>query len=184
MTGTTVTNFTNPVRRGAFVLNQLMCRGLEVPIGLMVTPPDPYSAPTARERYSLHSKNDACKGCHAQLDPMGFPFENYNAVGLYRVTENDVTIDASGEIPDMPNGTVSGPLELVQKLAQNEEVQNCFASKWLDYGYGQTLSADSADDVCTREALGAKFRESGTDVKKLLVELTQTDGFLYLGAQP
>jgi len=184
MTGTTITNFTNPVRRGAFVINQLMCRGLEVPVGLMVTPPDPYSANTGRERYSIHSKNDACAGCHHQLDPSGFAFENYDAVGLFRTTENGEMIDPSGEVPDMPNGEVSGPIELVQKLAQNEEVQNCFASKWLDYGYGQTLSADNPDDVCQREALAAQFRAVGFNVKKLLVELTQTDGFLYLGAQP
>jgi hypothetical protein len=184
MTGTTVTNFTNPVRRGAFVINQLMCRNLQVPIGLMVSPPDPYSAPTARERYSIHSQSSACAGCHLQLDPMGFPFENYDAVGLYRTTENGVTIDASGAVPDMVGGEVNGPLELVQKLAQNEEVQACFAAKWLDYGYGQTLSADNPDDVCTREALAAKFRDVGFNVKKLLVELTQTDGFLYLGSQP
>jgi len=183
MTGTTVTNFTNPVRRGAFVINQLMCRGLEVPIGLMVTPPDPYSAPTGRQRYSIHSQSSACRGCHQQLDPMGFAFENYDAVGLYRETENGVTIDASGAVPDMPDGDVSGPIELVQKLAANEEVQNCFASKWLDFGYGQSLSADEPDDVCAREALAAKFRAAGTNVKQLLVELTQTDGFLYLGAQ-
>jgi hypothetical protein len=183
MTGTTVTNFTNPVRRGAFILNQLMCRNLQVPIGLMVTPPDPYSAATARERYSLHSKNSACAGCHQQLDPMGFPFENYDAVGLYRTTENGETIDASGAVPDMDDGEVSGPLELIQKLAQNDEVQACFASKWLDFGYGQTLNGGSPDDVCTREALAAKFREGGFNVKNLLVELTQTDGFLYLGAQ-
>jgi hypothetical protein len=184
MTGTTVTNFTNPVRRGAFVTNHLMCRGLEVPIGLMVSPPDPYSAPTGRERYSIHSANPACAGCHGQLDPLGFALENYDAVGLYRVSENGVTIDASGVVPDMPNGEVGGPIELAQKLAQNEEVQNCFAAKWLDYGYGQTLDPLNADDVCTREALAARFRASGFNVKKLLVELTQTDGFLYLGAQP
>ena len=184
MTGTTVTNFTNPVRRGAFVVNQLMCRGLEVPVGLAVTPPDPYSAKTGRERYSIHSMNDACKSCHHQLDPMGFALENYDSVGLFRATENGETIDASGAIPDMPDGDVSGPIELVQKLAQNEEVQNCFASKWLDFGYGQTLSPDNPDDVCQREALGAQFRAVGFNVKRLLVELTQTDGFLYLGSQP
>ena len=183
MTGTTVTNFTNPVRRGAFIMNQLMCRGLTVPVGLMVTPPDPYSAPTARERYSLHSQNAQCAGCHSQLDPLGFSLENYDAVGLYRTTENNVQIDASGAIPDMVGGDVSGPIELVQKLAQNSEVQSCFASRWLDYGYGQTLSADNPDDVCTREDLAARFGTSGFNVKELLVELTQTDGFLYLGSQ-
>jgi len=83
----------------------------------------------------------------------------------------------------MENGDVSGPIELVQKLAQNVEVQSCFASHWLDYGYGQTLDPESPADVCIREDLAARFRASGFNVKELLVDLTQTDGFLYLGAQ-
>jgi hypothetical protein len=193
MVGTTVTDVTNPVRRGGFIVNQLMCRGIELPtdpnVLSQVKPPDPYSAPTGRERYTIHSQDPICAGCHSQLDPLGFSLENYDAVGLFRATENDVMIDASGEIPDMPNGTVSGPIELAQKLAANEEVQNCFASKWLDFAYGQTLAshdkaqAEIAADQCTREQLAASFRANGFNVKQLLVDLTQTDGFLYLGTQ-
>jgi hypothetical protein len=187
MVGTTVTDITNPVRRGGFIINELMCRELELPtdpaILEQVKPPDPYSAPTGRERYTLHKQDPVCAGCHAQLDPLGFSFENYDAVGLYRETENDVIIDASGEVPDMPNGTASGPIELIQKLAANEEVQNCFASKWLDFAYGQKLHRTEPADQCTREQLGAAFRASGFNVKQLLVDLTQTDGFLYLGSQ-
>ncbi len=187
MVGTTVTDVTNPVRRGGFLVNQIMCRGIELPtdpaILAQVKPPDPYSAPTGRERYTLHKQDPVCAGCHAQLDPLGFSLENYNAVGLYRATENDVMIDASGEVPDMPNGTVSGPIELAQKLAANEEVQNCFPSKWLDYAYGQTLKTEVAADQCTREQLAGAFRASGFNVKQMLLDLTQTDGFLYLGSQ-
>jgi hypothetical protein len=187
MVGTTVTDVTNPVRRGGFIINELMCRELELPtdpaILEQVKPPDPYSAPTGRQRYTLHKADPVCAGCHAQLDPLGFSLENYDAVGLYRATENGVMIDPSGEVPDMPDGAVSGPIELAQKLAANEEVQNCFASKWLDFAYGQKLETSHAADQCTREQLAAAFRASGFNVKQLLVDLTQTDGFLYLGAQ-
>jgi hypothetical protein len=192
MVGTTVTDVTNPVRRGAFVVNQLMCRGLELPTDLpseLLEPPDQASAPTGRQRYTMHSDNPQCSGCHSQLDPLGFSLENYDAVGQYRTTEGGEMIDPSGSVPDMPNGTVSGPIELAQKLAANEEVQNCFAAKWLDYGYGQKLAdhektpAEIAADQCTREQLAASFRTGGFNVKQLLVDLTQTDGFLYLGAQ-
>jgi hypothetical protein len=187
MVGTTVTDFTNPVRRGGFIINELMCRHIELPtdpaVLEQVKPPDPYSAPTGRERYTQHKADPLCAGCHAQLDPLGFSLENYDAVGLYRATENGVMIDPSGGVPDMPEGEVSGPIELAQKLAANEEVQNCFASKWLDFAYGQTLHADHAADQCSREQLAASFRASGFNVKQLLVDLTQTDGFLYLGVQ-
>ena len=49
--------------------------------------PDPYSGKTARERYSQHSAAPVCANCHQYIDPLGFPFENYDAVGLYRATE-------------------------------------------------------------------------------------------------
>jgi hypothetical protein len=187
MTGLTPTNFTNPVQRGGFLVNHIMCRGVEVPtdpaVLELVKQPDPYSAPTGRERYTIHSQNPVCAGCHAQLDPLGFGLENYDAVGLYRATENMVTIDASGAVPDMVGGEFTNPIEMVQRLAANEEVQACFASEWLDFAYGQSLTEHRPDDVCTRESLYAEFRKSGYNVKQLLLDLTQTDGFLYLGRQ-
>lgn len=184
--GTTPTNYTNPVRRGALIVNQFMCRGLELPppdeFGT-VTPPEPYTGSTGRERYTIHSSDPKCAGCHTQMDPIGFALENYDAVGLFRTTENGVMIDPSGEVPDMVNGAVSGPIELAQKLALNGEVHNCFASKWLDYAYGQTLHTEDQADQCNREQLGTAFRASAFNIKQMLVDLTQTDGFLYLGAQ-
>jgi hypothetical protein len=175
------------VLRGAFLVRNIMCREIELPddpsILAQATTPDPYSGKTARERFTQHSADPICAGCHAQLDPIGLALENYDAVGLYRTTENDVPINASGEVPDMPGGTVNGPIELVQKLAINEEVQNCFPQKWLDYAYGQSLHTTAQADQCTREQLAAAFRASGFNVKQMLVDLTQTDGFLYLGSQ-
>jgi hypothetical protein len=207
MAGLTHSNHTNPVTRGAYIVNQLMCRGIQLPSNIVVMPPDPYSAPTTRERFSLHSASPSCAGCHAQLDPLGFALENFDAVGLYRATENGVTIDASGEVPDMPGGDFgtcasgiacagkedgtryqtacngSCATELVRRLATNTEVMACFPQRWLDYAYGQSLLASDPDDVCNREALTQSFVTAGYNVKKMLVELTQTDGFLYLGAR-
>jgi hypothetical protein len=207
MAGLTHSNHTNPVTRGAYIVNQLMCRGIQLPSNVTVQPPDPYSAPTTRDRFSLHSKSPTCAGCHSQLDPLGFALENFDAVGLYRTTENGVSIDASGEVPDMAGGDFgtcpsgiacagkedgsryqtacngSCATELVRRLAANAEVMACFPQRWLDFAFGQALDAADPDDVCNREALAQKFAASGYNVKQLLVEITQTDGFLYLGAQ-
>jgi hypothetical protein len=215
LAGRTTSTHTNPVARGAFVLNHLMCRHLEVPTDLgMIVPPEPYTAPTARQRYTMHSSQAICAGCHAQLDPIGFPFENFDAVGLYRTTENGVAIDASGEVPEMPGGdfgdcpsgvacedkgqpTECGPatgkyttpcngscaVELARRLSQNVEVMACFPELWLDFAYGQSLDRANTQDVCNRESLASAFAASGGNVKQLLVDITQTDGFLYLGSQ-
>jgi hypothetical protein len=211
LAGLTHSNHTNPVSRGGFVVNLLMCRNIGLPsdpaILAMVTPPDPTSAPTGRERYTNHSKLDVCAGCHYQLDPVGFALENYDAVGLWRATENNVPIDASGEVPDMPGGDFgdcpsgiacaekasgtkyqtpcngSCATELAERLGRNAEIMACFPTKWLDFAYGQTLLGTDPDDVCNRESLASSFIASGSNIKQMLVDISQTDGFLYLGSQ-
>ena len=71
----------------------LEIKDLRVKLADEVKPPDPGSAPTARERYARHSEDPVCSGCHSMMDPVGLAFENYDPVGLWRDTENGVTID-------------------------------------------------------------------------------------------
>ena len=122
--GTTHSNNTNPVVRGSFVAQKLMCRPLALPtdpaILAQVKPPDPYSGKTARDRYGAHSKNPVCAACHQFMDPIGLTFENFDAVGLYRTTENGETIDATGALPGTP-GMVKNAVELARALAASDE---------------------------------------------------------------
>jgi len=87
-------------------------------------------------------------------------------------------IDPSGTVPGTL-GDVSGPIELVQKLAASEEVQDCFAKRWSEFAYGLTLRKE---DKCTEEAVTTAFKASGYNVKQLLIDLTQTDAFHYLAS--
>ncbi|HVJ16160.1 MAG TPA: DUF1592 domain-containing protein [Polyangiaceae bacterium] len=185
MAGTTHSNHTNPVVRGSFIVQKLMCKKLALPgpeLAALVKPPDPYSGATARDRFSQHSADIVCAGCHQFMDPIGLALENYDAVGLYRETENGVVIDASGGVPDT-GITVNGPIELAQRLSEQEETNTCFASHWANFAYGRVLD-ESEDDACTQTSLNDAFKASGYNVKQLLIALTQSDAFLYLpGAQ-
>lgn len=172
-------NETNPVVRGSFIAQKLMCRTIPLPTGdvlAKVKPPKPDSGKTGRERYSAHSSDPVCQACHQFMDPLGLAFENYDAVGLWRDTENGETIDASGALPGTGEIT-HGPIELVQKIAGSEETQACFASTWLNFAYGRTLGRE---DACTKEKIQSEFEASGYNVRSLLLSLTQTDAFLYL----
>jgi hypothetical protein len=185
MTGTTVTNSTNPVLRGTFILNKLMCMNLNLPsdpevLALVAVPLDVTGA-TARERYTAHSKQPLCQGCHRLIDPVGFALENYDAVGQYRTTENNVTIDASGKIPGATD-VVSGAVQLGEQLAASEQVQQCFAQHWVEYGYGRSMGS-TPEDKCLQENINTAFKASGYNVKQLLLDLTQTTAFQYLPAQ-
>jgi hypothetical protein len=182
MAGTATTNLTNPVLRGGFVVKHLMCRDIPLP-NFPVAPPEPYTGKTARERFGKHSAEPGCSGCHQYMDPIGLALENYDAIGRYRTTERtvidgvtyDTPIDPSGSVPGV-TGTASGPIELVRLFASSEETQACFAKNWMQFAYGRVL--DSADE-CTRQSVLAEFKAANYDVKKLLLELTQTDAFRY-----
>ncbi len=183
MTGTIVTNEDNPVLRGSFIVNKLMCKNIPLPtdpaILALVTVPEGVTGTTARERFSQHSVQPLCAACHAAIDPVGFPLENYDPIGQWRDQDGGETIDASGSVPGY-EGTVNGPVELIQKLAGTEEIRTCFASHWLQFAYGKTLDAS---DACTQASINEAFKKTGGNVKQLLVDLTQTDSFLYLPAK-
>jgi len=142
-------------------------------------PPDPASAATGRERYSMHSSSAICAQCHQVMDPPGFALENFDAVGLWRDQENGVTIDASGQLDMLPEA-FNGPIELLTQIAASQQTQNCFAANWMNFAYGRTLDAG---DACSVEAAESAFSQSGFNVKQLLLALTQTDAFLYLSKE-
>jgi hypothetical protein len=186
LAGSTISNTTSPVLRGSFLVQKVMCRPIAPPPSSLgpIVAPDPYSANTARERFAKHRTMPICMSCHQFMDPVGLTLENYDPVGLWRDMENGETIDASGSVP-FADGTatgpaVSGPVEMVKALAGADSTQACFATHWLEYAYGRTIS--STDDACTQQSVQTAFKGSGYNVKKLLLALTQTDAFLYLPA--
>ena len=187
--GSTTSNNTNPVLRGVFILNKLMCRNVELPTGFTPMPPDPYSGKTARERFAKHAASDVCAACHKSIDPMGLPFENYDAVGRYRTSEHwtdpatnisyDTPIDASGSVLGVA-GTAQNGVELVKLLATSPAIESCFASHWMRFAYGRSLATD---DTCNTQNVMTTFTNANYNVKQLLLALTQSDGFLYRAAE-
>jgi len=179
MAGTTHSGHTNPVVRGAYVMKKLLCVNIPLPTGDIleqIKPPDPSSGLTGRDRYSQHSKDPVCRTCHEKMDPVGLVFENFDPVGLYRTHENNVQIDASGELP----GTgirVDNAVELVQAIADDPRTHQCFAYNWANFAYGKTIGASES---CVKDQVTTSFTEKGYDIRTLLVDLTQTDAFLHL----
>ena len=173
-------NESNPVARGGFIVQKMMCINIPFPTAEDVVdevmPPDPDSGATARERFSRHSEDPVCRACHQLMDPTGFTFESFDAVGAWRDNENGVPLDLSGAVPGTGE-PVDGPLELVQKLAEQERTHACFARHWSTFAFGRILDVG---DECTMASIEARFQESGYEVYELLLALTQTDDFLFM----
>jgi hypothetical protein len=171
-------NQTSPVHRGKLVREAFLCDIMPMPPpDVMITVPTPDPNSTARERFAEHSKNEACKGCHELMDPIGFGFENYDPVGRFRTEENGAPVDATGSLVESDiNGDFDGAVELAHKLTGSEDVRACYATQWFRYASGR---GETHADDCSMAALRERFKATGGNIKELLVALTQTDAFLY-----
>jgi len=55
---------------------------------------------TLKEQLFLHRNKVSCMDCHQKIDPYGVVFENYDAVGRFRLTAKEKPIDAKSKLPD------------------------------------------------------------------------------------
>jgi hypothetical protein len=142
---TSVADRTSPVLRGKWVM--------EVLLGTPPPPPPP-NVPdlddtsgvkdarplSVRERLEEHRKNPACTSCHRVMDPLGLALENFDATGAWRVKDNGVTVDPTGELYD---GTkMDGPEALRQALLKRPEVLlRNFTENLMTYALGRQVEA-------------------------------------------
>ncbi|HVJ16693.1 MAG TPA: DUF1592 domain-containing protein [Polyangiaceae bacterium] len=177
-------NQTSPVRRGVAVRKHLLCTELpDPPANVDNTPPDPDPNATTRERFSAHSADPACAGCHQLIDPIGLGFENYDALGRFRTEENGAAIDASGDLTQAgdSSGPYNGAVELAHKLATSPEVRSCVSKQWFRFALGRI---ERDEDACSVQRLGQDFSATDYDVRALLLSLVTSDAFRYRKAAP
>jgi Protein of unknown function (DUF1592)/Protein of unknown function (DUF1588)/Protein of unknown function (DUF1595)/Protein of unknown function (DUF1587)/Protein of unknown function (DUF1585) len=171
------TNQTSPVHRGKLIREQFLCFLMPPPPpDIIIVAPEPGNGTTAKERFKQHSEDTACSGCHAMMDPPGFAFEHYDSIGRYRTMDEGKPIDATGTVIESDIGDFTNAVDLVNKMADSEDVQQCYVKQWFRFGYGR---GESKADTCTVQSLQKAFVDQGGDIRELLVSLTQADAFLY-----
>jgi hypothetical protein len=172
---------TSPVHRGILVRENVLCEPLEPPpLDVNVTPPAPTPATTTRERFAQHEADPACGGCHVLIDSIGLAFENFDAVGAYRTTENGLPVDATGEVVDGPPelaGSFVGAVELAHKLANSRAAADCLANQWFRFALGRM---EAVDDACSLKAIRQGFDGSGRNVRELIVSIVKSDAFRHV----
>ncbi len=169
----------SPVRRGIFVLDKLMCEAPPPPpADANITPPQPSVSNTTRERFAQHSQDDGCRGCHQFIDPVGFTFENYDGMGLWRDTENGQPVDATGGVkasrdPDLI-GDVTGVAGLSELLAGSTRVHGCVSQEFYRFALGRH---PTEADACTLAQLNQRFVDSGGNFRALMLAIVETEAF-------
>lgn len=172
-------NQSSPVHRGKFVRERLLCMQLPPPPNdIVIEPPDLDPNLSTRDRFKEHSVNPACTGCHKLMDPIGFGFEHYDAIGRYRTKDGKFDVDAHGEVfaSTDADGKFTGGVELAKKLAKSQQVKACMVTQWFRYAYGR---GEAEADSCSLKRLEEAFAKANYDVRELVVALTQTDAFRF-----
>ena len=133
---------TSPVKRGKYLLENIL--GTPPPPAPAGVPPlDEQKAKssklTLRQQFAEHRSNPSCAGCHAYLDPMGFAFENYDAIGRWRDQEKKQPIDASGALVRGQTFANFADLRTVLVHDMSDQFVKNLAENLLTYALGRGL---------------------------------------------
>ncbi|HZT33927.1 MAG TPA: DUF1592 domain-containing protein [Bryobacteraceae bacterium] len=156
LTVTSYPNRTSPVLRGKFLLENILDDPPPPP------PPDAGSLDesqinvhgTVRQQFEQHRSKPVCASCHMRMDPLGFAFENYDAIGRWRTHEGKFPVDASGTLPDGRSFAGAGGLKAILRK-DAPAFARCLTEKMLTYALGRGLEPydrPAIQQICNKMA--------------------------------
>ena len=174
-----VANEPDIIHRGVFIATRLLCK--ELP------PPDPAAVAkglvdtpnlTNRERVEATTGKGTCgERCHGALfNPLGYAFENYDAIGKYRSMDQGKAVNAAdsyefdGVLQSFDNG-----IELSALLAEAKETHDCYLKNMVSYLQGRELTEEQRPTVDYYARLS---RAGMASLRNLELDIVTSDAFL------
>lgn len=171
----------SPTLRGKFMRDALMCTPIPPPppdVNVNLEEPPADQPLTKRQRLEIHRTNPSCSACHALMDPLGLPLENFDAIGRYRTTDRGLPIDPSGSFNGQP---IADARALGQTISSDVAVAQCLVRKYHAYAFGRE---ERDVDGSVLNALAASFQMSGFKLRDLVVSVVTHDAFSAVAPQP
>ena len=167
---------TQPVLRGVWVLENILGIPLPpVPSNVPALTPDTQGAKTPRDLLNAHTKSADCRGCHNQIDPIGFVLENFDPVGGWREQwpNINVKIDPSGTLPD---GTaIASYPDLKHWIANHTDLfARCLSEKLMIYATGRVPSYAEKQEI---KGIVAKVEKDKGGFRDLMLALMESKTF-------
>ena len=173
-------NRTSPVKRGLFILENVLGSPVAAPPPNIPSLEDSDGKKdgrkqTLRETLEIHRTNAVCSSCHNKMDPLGLAFENFNALGRWRERELSQPVDATGRLAS--GEAFLNVAELKKILVENhrQEFYYCVSEKMLTYALGRGL--DYRDEYALDEIV-AMIEKSGGKGRALLEGVVHSSQFL------
>jgi hypothetical protein len=171
-------NRTSPVKRGVFILENL----LGTP-----PPPPPAAVPdleeankkaggelkTLRAQLAAHRSDKACAGCHAHFDPIGLALENFSYMGRWREKERGEPIDVSGRLVTGERFTDFAGMRAAL-AARKDKFYRCVTEKLMTYALGRGLEPA---DAATVDTLTDRLLTDGGKFSTLLMGVIESPAF-------
>ena len=167
------------VEKGLFILETLLCDHVDSPpVDVVMTMGEVMPGATQRTYSEQRSQNPACAGCHQQMDPLAYGLERFDGVGTYAERDafgNELRSDGALVVPGVaepqPFATIA---EMMDLLAGNERVSDCFVLKSTQFALGRPLQPV---DGCTLAQIRETFRASEGTYQDLMVAIATSDSF-------
>jgi hypothetical protein len=172
----------DPIHRGVFLTKQIACNPLGAPPA-NIPPLPPPEGRTNRETVASHTETpgSVCAGCHATLiNPFGYPFEGYDAVGRTRTEDSGFAVDTTAApLIGGKNVPVSDAVQLAEELAKSDAVHACYSKHWIELAFGRS---DHESDAAIIENLAAASKNGGS-IKDLIAAIASSRAFSNRGVE-
>ena len=165
------TKSSSPIHRGVFVTRNILGRMLKPPpmaIAFMDDKFDPSF--TMREKVTELTAKPACQSCHVTINPLGFSFERFDAVGRVRATDNKKPVNAVSDYTTAEGSVIklTGARDVATHAAESLSGQTGFVRNLFQELVKQPPAAYSPELL---GQLTQKFRADNFHVRNLAVEV-------------
>jgi hypothetical protein len=170
----------DPIHRGVFINLRVLCRPITAPPN--IPPVLERTGNTNRERIESITGAGTCgEGCHHTIiNPLGYAFEGFDAVGASRATDNGYPIDTADtyHFADGRRISYGGAVELSRQLAASPEVHACYTSQLVELALGRDLRRSDRELAgrLAEESLSARL-----SIKELVLDVVASTAFRVRG---
>ena len=145
-----------PIHRGVWLSEAIFGKTPPPPPANVpaIEPPTAQSPKASlRDKLTAHSTNPNCAACHSKIDPLGFAWDNYDAIGQWRTLEkvpagvgSDPEIKPAGAMPD--GRAFKDSVAFKQLLiADRDAVARAFVEHLSTYALRRVLTFDDKADI-------------------------------------
>jgi hypothetical protein len=160
--------------RGNWLRNTFLCRNLHLPAGLLDTIGEELVGLSRMQVIEKRNMEGACKGCHAQIDPVGVGFAAFDATGRFDASAKLSDYPVAPALPDAADPSFSSIAALGQKLRAMPEVAECLAERVFLYTAGRD---PAAEDGCALSSAVGAFDAQKQGFSALVQGIVESEGF-------